>query len=52
MRKFIYRENIKHFSQLLDRTADEAERERIMKLLAEEVAKDLEEPAHKQSKAV
>jgi len=39
MRNFIYRENIKHYRDLLARTSDEAERQRIMRLLAEEEAK-------------
>ena len=39
MQHFIHRENIKHFQKLLERTTDEAERQRIMTLLAEEEAK-------------
>ena len=39
MRRFIHYENIKHFKELLERTPDEAERDRILKLLAEEEAK-------------
>jgi len=37
--RFIRRENVKHYRQLLDQTTDEAERRRIMKLLAEEEKK-------------
>ncbi len=32
MRRFVHRENIKHFKQLLERTTDQGERDRIMKL--------------------
>ena len=39
MHRFIHRENIKHFKELLERTADEAEHNRILKLLAEEETK-------------
>jgi hypothetical protein len=38
MRRFVHRENIKHYKQLLERTTDEAECQRILKLLAEEEA--------------
>jgi hypothetical protein len=34
--RFIRRENIKHYQELLKRVKDEDERERILKLLAEE----------------
>jgi hypothetical protein len=34
--QFIRRENIKHYRLLLEQTTDEAERQTIMKLLAEE----------------
>ncbi len=45
MRRFVHRENIKHYKQLLERTTDEAERQRINTLLAEEEAKlDLDDP--------
>jgi hypothetical protein len=37
--RFIRRENVKHYRQLLGQTTDEAERQRIMKLLAEEEKK-------------
>jgi len=39
MQRFIHRENIKHYQKLLERTTDEAERRRILNLLAEEEAK-------------
>jgi hypothetical protein len=37
--RFIRRENIKHYRRLLEQTPDEAERQRILKLLAEEEKK-------------
>ena len=36
MERFVRRENIKHYQELLKRVTDEAERQRILKLLAEE----------------
>jgi hypothetical protein len=36
MERFIHRENIKHYEKLLQTTTDEAERQRIQKLLEEE----------------
>ena len=36
MQRFIHLENVKHYHRLLERTTDEAERERIKALLAEE----------------
>lgn len=39
MRRFIICENIKHYRSLLETTTDEAERKRILTLLAEEEAK-------------
>jgi hypothetical protein len=39
MRQFIHRANVEHFQRLLERTMDEAERHRILALLAEEEAK-------------
>ena len=44
MHRFIHRENVKHYKLLLERTTDEAERERITKLLAEEEAKARDDP--------
>jgi hypothetical protein len=40
--RFIRRENVKHFKELLDRTTDPAERQKIEKLLAEEQQKQIE----------
>lgn len=40
MDKFIQRQNIEHYQRLLETVADAGERERIEKLLAEEVAKN------------
>jgi hypothetical protein len=37
--RFIRRENVKHYRQLLEQTTDETERQRILKLLAEEEKK-------------
>jgi hypothetical protein len=39
MDRFIRRENIKHYRELLKTVKDEAERQRILKLLAEEQQK-------------
>jgi hypothetical protein len=39
MDKFIQRLNIEHFTRLLQTISDEKERERIRKLLAEEIEK-------------
>jgi rubrerythrin len=36
MDRFVRRENIKHYQELLKRVKDEAERQRLLKLLAEE----------------
>jgi len=40
MDRFIRRENVKHYRELLQHTSDAAEREQILKLLAEEEAKE------------
>ena len=37
MERFVRRENVKHYRELLKTAKDEAERQRIQKLLAEEV---------------
>jgi len=37
--RFVRRENVKHYRDLLKTVKDEAERQRIQKLLAEEVQK-------------
>ncbi|MGC2827114.1 MAG: hypothetical protein WA322_23285 [Pseudolabrys sp.] len=49
MLRFIRRENVKHYRHLLEQTTDEAERQRIMRLLAEEEKKqrDAGDPAAK-----
>jgi len=52
MHRFVHRENIKHYKDLLERTIDEAERQRILKLLAEEEAKASTDPAEQKLKAV
>ena len=39
MERFVRRENVKHYQELLKAVKDEAERKRIQKLLAEEVQK-------------
>ena len=39
MDRFVRRENVKHYKELLKTVKDEAERQRILKLLAEEVQK-------------
>ena len=46
MERFVRRENIKHYRELLKTVKDEAERQRIPKLLAEEQQKqkDVGEP--------
>ena len=52
MHRFIHRENIKHFKELLERTTDESERKRILKLLAEEETKTSEIQPDKRSEVV
>ena len=39
MERLVRRENVKHYRELLKTVKDEAERQRIQKLLAEEVQK-------------
>ena len=39
MERFVRRENVKHYRELLKTVKDEAERQRILKLLAEELQK-------------
>ena len=49
MHRFVHRENIKHYKELLERTTDEAERQRVIKLLAEEEAHiELDDPPRKE----
>jgi hypothetical protein len=40
MERFIRRENIKHYREVLERRTDETERQRIQKLLDEELLKE------------
>jgi hypothetical protein len=40
MQRFIHEENLRHLRKLLSETTDAAERQKIIKLLAEEYAKD------------
>lgn len=40
MEKFIHRQNLEHYRKLLAQTNDEVKRETLLKLLAEEEAKD------------
>ena len=42
MDRFIRRENVKHYLKLLEIETDEAERQRLLKLLAEERQKQKE----------
>ena len=39
MERFVRRENVKHYRELLKTLKDETERQRILKLLAEELQK-------------
>ena len=45
MRRFVHRENVKHLQDLLNETADDARRQHLLRLLAEEKAKLLEAEA-------
>jgi len=49
--RFVHRENIRHYKDLLERTIDEADRQRILKLLAEEEAAAAADPAENKLKA-
>jgi hypothetical protein len=40
MERFVHHANIERFRKLLNETTDEAQRRRLLKLLAEEEAKD------------
>ena len=44
MKKFIHEENLKLYRKRLDETTDPEKRQMLLKLLAEEEAKDDEEP--------
>ena len=54
MRRFIHRENIKHFQSLLETEKDEIKRGIILRLLAEEEAKvsAAEHPPYPQARAL
>ncbi len=47
MESFVHRQNLIHLRSVLAKTKDEASREQILKLLAEEEAKDAS-PRHKE----
>jgi hypothetical protein len=49
MERFIHRENLEHYRKLLAQTATDERRQQILKLLAEEQAKDQKQA--KQSEA-
>lgn len=51
MERFIHRLNIEHYEKLLQRTTDESERQRILKLLAEERKKLPDEPPKRQRRS-
>ena len=51
MHRFVHRENVKHYKDLLARTTEEIKRQRILKLLAEEEAEDSVDSAGKKLKA-
>lgn len=40
MERFVHRQNLEHFRKQLAETTDEKQRERLLKLLAEEKAKE------------
>ena len=42
MERFIHRENLEHYRKLLAETADDERRQQILRLLAEEEAKELQ----------
>jgi hypothetical protein len=44
MERFVHRQNIEHYRKLLAETTDEAQRRQLLKLLAEEEAKDPSAP--------
>lgn len=45
MERFIRRKNLEHYRKLLVETTDEAQRQRLLKLLAEEEGKEPRLPA-------
>ena len=46
MDKFVKAENLRHYRRLLEQTTDENERRRLMKLLADEEARDTLQAPH------
>ena len=52
MDKFDKQENIRHYRRMLEKATSEVERQRIMRLLADEEARDaVEAPHHIEGKA-
>ena len=51
MKRFVMRQNIEHFQQMLERVTDPAERRKIENLLREEEAKLKQEEAEDRKKA-
>lgn len=47
MDRFVKQENIRHYRRMLENVTDEAERQRIMRLLADEEARDAIEAPHR-----
>lgn len=45
MERFIHRQNLERYRDLLARITDEAQRQQILKLIAEEEAKDSSSPS-------
>ena len=48
MQRFVHLENLKHLRQLLKRTSNEAERQRIVQLIAEEETRVIQDEASEQ----
>jgi hypothetical protein len=46
MDKFLHQQNLERFAKLIAETTDEARRQQLQKLLAEEQAKDQPGPRH------
>ena len=47
MDRFVKQENIRHYRRMLENTKDDAERQRIVKLLADEEARDSLDAPHR-----
>jgi hypothetical protein len=47
MDQFVKRENIRHYRRMLEETRDEVERQKILKLLADEEARDSLDAPHR-----